>query len=130
MNRIITQAHAYFIRTLLYHYLEHTEGLFRNSHILVLHNLFRFHSGVYMCNALHVLDYDVTVESYVSDNRNTHSHLTRNSMAIRLPKYNLERTKANIIYSASKVWNELPDEVKNSNSVGIFKSRFGLQCQA
>ena len=41
-----------------------------------------------------------------------------------IPKPNCELYRNSLAYSGSKIWNSIPQDVKNSDSVAIFKNRY------
>ena len=41
-----------------------------------------------------------------------------------VPKYSEEICKRNFAYKESMLWNDLPDEVKESSSIDAFKSNY------
>ena len=83
--------------------------------------VYRFNIGLYMYKSLECVDYDVDLCNYVNGNLNRHVYPIRNADAITLPRYRCESSKCDITYVASKFWNDLPTEIKSSETVGKFK---------
>ena len=92
-------------------FLDHTNQLFIENKILKLPDLNKFLILVYMFNS------DISVYT-----RN-HDHHTRNRLDL-LPDYNrLNLTQRSITFCGPSTWNSIPDYVKNSHSLPIFKNR-------
>ena len=55
-----------------------------------------------------------------------HGYDTRSSenMNLYVPKYTKEICKRSFAYKGSMLWNDLPDEVKESSSLDAFKSNY------
>ena len=55
-----------------------------------------------------------------------HGYNTRGSenMNLYLPKYAKEIFRRNFAYTGSMLWNDLPDEVKESSPLDAFKSNY------
>ena len=53
-----------------------------------------------------------------------HTYMTRNSVngCLSIPKPNKELYKQSLLYNGPKVWNSLPNELKNASSVLTFKT--------
>ena len=70
--------------------------------------------------APHCLCNDVTMVVDV------HGYNTRSSenMNLYVPKYTIEICKRSFAYKGSMLWNDLPDEVKESSSLDAFKSNY------
>lgn len=67
------------------------------------------------------------VPEYLSSNlivvAQTHGHETRNRGNFRLPNYTKAATQNNLVYNGLKLFNSLPDEIKNSNTINEFKNQ-------
>ena len=50
-------------------------------------------------------------------------HKTRNCHDITIPKHNLEFSKRSFHYSAAKLWNEIPLQMRNSSTIFAFKRK-------
>ena len=93
-------------------FLAHTASLYHSSNILNLHDTHRYFLSIYMYKNRNSLTY----------NRN-HHYNTRLRQNL-LPSFRrLTSTQHSLSYTAPTVWNNLPDEVKNSETLPIFKHR-------
>ena len=52
-----------------------------------------------------------------------HFHNTRNRNDLLPPFERLNTTQQSVMYNGSRIWNELPDTMKTSPSISIFKYR-------
>ena len=55
-----------------------------------------------------------------------HNHCLRSASdnLLYVPKPNCELYRSSLAYSGSKIWNSIPQDVKNSYSVATFKNRY------
>ena len=89
----------------------HAENLFCISKILKVTDLVKPEQAVYMYNSIS--------NRYIRD----HSHNTRNSSNL-IPSYQrLSVTQHSLSYVAPTIWNSLPDFVKKSKDLVVFKRR-------
>ena len=91
-------------------YLEHTNPLFFENKILKLYDIHKLQLAIYV---------------YKLDSRDiylrTHDHHTRNRTDL-VPSYaRLTSTQKSVSFSAISFWNTLPDHIKTSQSLPIFK---------
>ena len=91
-------------------YLHPTNELFRNSRILKLDDIHKFELAIYMYK-----NHSLPIFQY------PHNHLTRNR-GLSNPLYQrLSLTQQSVYYRGPIVWNNLPNEVRNSPSICSFK---------
>lgn len=57
----------------------------------------------------------------IINNINTHNVNTRHRNNFRLPIVRNEQAKRNIFYNGLKLYNELPNDIKNENNISQFK---------
>ncbi len=75
--------------------------------------------GLLSCKCMNGLidfDFDLTT------NKNIHSHYTRKSKDVHLPRAKMNKGKQRPTYQASIDFNNFEPELKNANSLSIFKS--------
>lgn len=53
----------------------------------------------------------------------THGHETRGRGNFKLPNYTKATTQNNLFYNGLKLFNSLPDEIKNANTINEFKNK-------
>ena len=91
-------------------HLAPTKPLFHSSNLLTLADIHKYLVSVYMFKNRNSLNH----------NRHHHHH-TRNHNQL-LPSFRrLTTTQQSLSYSGPKIWNSLPDNVKNCKSVNTFK---------
>jgi len=56
-------------------------------------------------------------------NRDVHNVNTRNRNNFRLPFYRTDQDQNNLYYKGLKLFNELPDDIKNCTSTNEFKTK-------
>ena len=98
-----------------------TNALFKQTNILKLEDLYK----VRVCTTM----YKIINENYapfILERLNTLTHErrterdTRSDIVYSVPFPRVNTVKVNFIYNAVKIWNELPSELRNSNSsVGL-----------
>jgi hypothetical protein len=81
----------------------------RNSHKLMMYKILNNMSPVYLRDHFKM---SFTDQAYSLRNR---------KLCLILPRAQTEFLKKSFAFSGTKVWNELPEEVKCSNSLQIFK---------
>ena len=93
-------------------YLDHTDPLFKSNQMLKLGDIYIFTLAIYMFR---------NSDSFSNFSR-SHSHDTRN-WNILPPCERLTTTQQSVLYGGTRVWNDLPDYIKTSPTVSIFKYR-------
>ena len=93
-------------------YNEHTHDSFKSMEILKLDDL----------SKLMLLINTFKKQNLLSQS-DVHSHLTRHRNNLIIPFYNLSRTQSTWLYQGILLWDSVPDQIKNTDEVVIFKSR-------
>ena len=93
-------------------YNDHTHDSFKNMSILKLDDLSKLMLSVYIFK-----------KRNLSTQADIHSHYTRNRNNLILPRFNLTVTQSTWLYRSIQGWVSAPDQVKDTDSVGIFKTR-------
>ena len=91
-------------------YLAHSTPLFLGSRILKLKDIYTYNLALYM------FDHHADPEYRISHNFNTRNQTTN----VNVPFERLTLTQHSVKHSASKVWNDLPDSLKNLDSREVF----------
>jgi hypothetical protein len=102
-----------------------SETLFKELRWMKFDERIKFKKAIMMykvCNKI-APDYLQQKFTYVSD---IHSKNLRSQVlnSIYVPKPNLEISRKTFTYSGSKIWNSLPDTVKNASTVQEFKAKY------
>ena len=93
-------------------YNEHTHDFFKNMGILKLEDLSKLMLSVHNFKQQNLY--------FQSD---VHSHYTRHRNTLVIPRFNLTKTQSTWLYRSILEWGSVPDQVKDTDRVGIFKAR-------
>ena len=93
----------------------HTDPLFRDLKILKLHDIFKYSVCVYMYRAIGMGLFPAQ-----------HNVSTRNQFLPRPSLHRLSLSQHHITFTGPKLWNELPLELRNINSLFSFKKKLKL----
>ena len=94
-------------------FLAHTGPLFLIDKILKVKDIYRFSLGVYMYRNRGSIDFN-----------RQHGYFTRGRQLL-LPTYQrLSTTQQSVFFAAPSSWNSIPDHIRNSATLPIFKRRF------
>ena len=97
-------------------YLAHTHELFYHSKILKLNDIHKFCLAMFLYKRPDLL----------TDYTRTHSYSTRFYSNL-LPEFQrLSLTQRSLFYTAPLVWNEIPQNIKNLDSISSFKRHYKL----
>ena len=104
-------------------FLAHTPPIFKSLKILTLYDLYKYKLGIFMflCHK-NILPKSLLVHFCL--NCNIHAYSTRNAANFHLPKVRTFLMHNSIFYQGPIIWNSLPEETRNSNTLNIFKSKF------
>ena len=91
------------------HYLEHTSPLFFSNKILKLLDIVKYRQAVYM------------YKNPSTHETPSHSYSTRNRGNLIIPFQRLTISQHSLAFCAPNTWNNLPDYLKNSPNLNIFK---------
>ena len=94
-------------------YLDHTDPFFKSNQILKLGDIYIFTLATYMFR---------NSDNFSNFNR-SHSHDTKNRNILLPPYEHLTATQQSVLHRGTRVWNDLPDNIKTSPSISIFKYR-------
>ena len=93
-------------------YNEHTHDAFKSMGVLKLDDLSKLMLSVFIFKQ----------QNMVSQS-DVHSHYTRHRNNLVVPFYNLSRTQTTWLYQSTLLWGSVPDQIKDTDKIGIFKSR-------
>ena len=101
-------------------YNEHTNDYFKFNRILKLEDQYKLQLSNYTFKILNTsIDNEISLQlkSQIRD----HSHDTRNRDMFSVAHVNKSRSKNSLFYNGVKVWNSIPNPIKNANSLYKFK---------
>ena len=88
--------------------------------------IYKYQLGIFML-LCHRKLLPTSVLKYYSLNCNIHSHATRN--AANIPKARTMLTYQSIVYQGPVVWNTIPNEIRNSKTLNLFKCKYKIYLQ-
>ena len=91
-------------------YNHHTNDYFKQMEILKVHDLYKLRTLLY------------TFSNNFFTQADVHDHNTRNRNNLVVPQYRRARTQSSIFYQGISLWNNLPSEVREIQSLNSFKS--------
>jgi hypothetical protein len=101
-------------------YTEHTGIYFKSMNILKIEDLYSFQVLVYMYKTIN-LDHDRHLLDHLRHQSDVHSHSTRNRESYNIMRFNKAKSQFSIIYAGVKLWNSIPNIIKQSTSLFTFK---------
>ena len=101
----------------------HTSPLFKKLNLLKFEDFFKYNCLIVMYNCLKNNKHEHLYAKIVNCQNNMHHMQSRNNQSLRLPFYNLSRCKQSMLYSGIKNWNNIPNDIKQSTSINIFKRK-------
>jgi len=104
-------------------YLAHTAPSFSCLNILNIYKLYEFQCAIfmYMCHK-NVLPGSLLM--YFDVNSTVHNYETRSANNYRLPLIRTNAFQKSIFFKGPKIWNEIPNDIKSSLSLNVFKKNY------
>ena len=102
--------------------LEHSSPLFKQHNILKIMDIGVFQKLVFMYKFSRNL-LPENFGNYFSEIATVHSHFTRGSAGLIVPFAKTNTKKCSIKVSGPTLWNKLPENIKTSRTLSIFKHR-------
>ena len=99
-------------------FFDHTHPLFKETRIIKLFDLNKLQIAIYMYKDIHL---NRNLNSQIC-----HNYQTRTRNEIRIPQHNLTLFQHSMSYMGPKVWNSVPDHIKNLPSLPSFKKHYKL----
>lgn len=94
----------------------HTDPLFKQFHLLKLFDIIALQTNLFVYKSLH----NTQVECDFKFTTNPHA---RRQICLQLPLCRTSHAQRYLTYRGPKQWNQLPKNIKNSNSYNIFKNK-------
>ena len=104
-------------------FLAHTSSIFYSLKLLNIYDIYKYQLGIFMF-LCHKKLLPTSVLKYYSLNCNIHSHATRNAANFHIPKARTMLTYKSIVYQGPVVWNSIPNEIRNSITLNLFKCKY------
>ena len=103
-------------------YNEHTNNYFKSNFILKLEDQFKLQISIYVYKLLN-LNADPEIESLLYQNSIIHQFNTRSTVSFNVSFVNRSKSKNCIAHNGIKIWNNLPEDMRNSKSLYNFKKK-------
>ena len=101
-------------------YDEHTLPLFKQLNILTVNDIYDFSIATFMYKFANKELPDIFNDMFTK-NRVVHDYSTRQADEFRVPIWNVETKKRSLGVQGAMIWNNTPDNVKESCSLNTFK---------
>ena len=99
-------------------FFDHTQPLFKETQIMKLFDLNKLQIAIYM--------YKNIYRDTIINSEACHTYPTRTRNVIRAPQHNLTIFQHSMSYMGPKIWNSIPDNIKNLPSLHSFKKHYKL----
>ena len=104
-------------------YRAHTGPLLFANRIMTLSDINLYMTGIFMYQWAHENIPNI-FQNFFHTNRAFHSHDTRHTNDLCVPNHRIEIRKCSMKVHGVHVWNDIPDEIKASSSIDMFKRKF------
>ena len=104
-------------------YIAHTEPLMYANKMLSVSDINRYLTGTFMYQFIHKEAPERFLNLFHT-NSNFHDHDTRHSEDLNVPYGRIDVRKFSIKIHGAKLWNSIPDQIKNAQSIYMFKQQF------
>ena len=104
-------------------YRAHTEPLMYANKMLSVNDINRYLTGTFMYQCIHKGAPEMFLNLFHT-NSNFHDHDTRHSEDLHVPYGRIDVRKFSIKIHGANLWNSIPDQIKNSQSIYMFKQQF------
>ena len=104
-------------------YRAHTGPLLFANRIMTLSDINVYMTGIFMYQWAHKNIPNI-FQNFFHTNRAFHSHDTRHANDLCVPNHRIEIRKCSMKVHGVQVWNDIPDEIKASSSIDMFKRKF------
>ena len=119
-NRLI-RMHERIVKNLFSAYYPN-ECPFKRNKLLKLSDIYKFYAGIQMFKAIN-LNESHTVSNILNLVTAPHDYETRGRNDYRTPFPRVEAVRRSYKYQFVCIWNDLPEEIKSSSSLSIFKRK-------
>ena len=104
-------------------YRAHAGPLLFANRIMTLSDINIYMTGIFMYQWAHKNIPNI-FQNFFHTNRAFHSHDTRHADDLCVPNHRIEIRKCSMKAHGVQVWNDIPDEIKASSSIDMFKRKF------
>lgn len=102
---------------------EHTSQYFNQANIMNLHQLYKYSVLIYFHKTIHANNNNINFSPHLIYHFNVHNFSTRFSNNFVIPRHRTSKYEKSLLYSGTKLWNQLPSELKQISSTIAFKNK-------
>ena len=103
------------------YFCDHTHNYFITNRILKIEDMYFYQVALYIFKTLYCANYDPFLSSCLNYQSQVHNIETRYRHQLSLPIIRTSKSQNSIIFRGVKLYNSLPDKIKESRSVFEFK---------
>ena len=118
----LSKSHARIVKNLFGKFYDNPRCLFKELKILKLKDIYTLYAAIYMFK-IRKLNLYPTLQNNLDLQTPEHDHLTRNRNKFLLPFPRIDSVRINFKYQITRIWNELPEVLKNIDKLSTFKKR-------
>ena len=103
-------------------YNSHTNDLFKINKFLKLDDIYKLN----LCSHLFYyqnLNNNNNITARFLSLSDIHEHNTRHRHSLIVPQYHRSRSQTSFIFQSVKTWNDLPEDIKNTDTIRNLKSK-------
>ena len=102
---------------------DNTATKYKNLNILTIPQIYMLHLGQFFFKTF-VLNNNLLLHDITDELSFHHNHDTRNCKNFKLPMISTQVNKHFFLTNGTKLWNEIPTNIKSCNSLFTFKKEF------
>ena len=103
-------------------FLDHTDPLFKSTKILTLNQMHKLNCAKFIYNCYNSKTY-ANFKNRLILTSQIHHYNTRNRSNLRTPYARLQICLNSFLIKGINIWNELPDNIRQANTMSYFKSK-------
>ena len=119
---IIREKHKKLVKNLFIKYYGNEINIFKAAKILEIADIYRYFVGIQMYKLLKLNNR--YLQPLINIENVEHDYSTRSNGSLRIPFPRVDSVKINFEYQSLKLWNSIPNEIKNVSSLNIFKKNY------
>ena len=119
-GRLLVDAHVKLVCTLFGKFFPAGTNIFKELGILNLHDIHNLYASLHMFKIVTLNEND-DVKNIINIEQSNHRYPTSSVGQLRVPFPRVDSIKFNFEYQFITIWNSLPIDIRQSNSISIFK---------
>ena len=106
-------------------YNEHTNDFFKSNNILKIEDQYKMQISIYIYKLLHQ-NSDPEITSLLEKNVISHNYNVKSSKPFHISSVRRSKTKNIITHNGIKIWNNLPEHIRNARSLYKFRKEIKI----